>query len=274
MFDALFIDSFSIEPRIEEVRSTTHWANNSVRGQGETDIDLVTQGYGLELSWIRRIEEQWALMVRAAGTKHSVANADVVSSQTLATNEQLLTSTDGDTDAASSYEVSIGGKTRWFGKHGHYATAHVGARRSSADVLSSGEESLVGGPLSGVSFSVDDSTSDRFLGFASEHQVGSWVFGASLEFFQRRFDGSYRGYELDDIRTTELRTDGHGHTLMLAATYTISASWDVSGQYSDLTARGDTHDAQAQSGDQSFTETLSDIQFRSETFRLATRYVF
>ena len=296
MFTGIFIDSFAISPYVERAESKLIWsiANSSSPFASPNILSELTyenikqEGSGLQLSYLKVVDDVWAFKVEGDYSSSSIKSGDSQDSDYLFDDRQGEFSrsyADIEDDGAERRSLELGVKTRWFksDSEGHYVSVMLGYQQQSIDItVTNGEqiipEELNGEIIEGLNTTYNSEFSSKFLAVSTEHAFAWGVIGLRYE----KHDVDFTAEADWNLRTDfqhpvsfEHEGDGEGRVLTLGYVYKFDFNLDV---FFDITHREyeiiDGDDVTFFSDGGVGHTRLNRLVYKSNNARLGIRVVF
>ncbi len=294
MFTGLFIDAFVLSPYIELSKSELVWSIAAGPSAAYTPnilseltySELKSEGFGLQFSYLKKLNDNWAFYIEGDYSDSSITSGESQDSDYQSDNR-------GDEFSRSYAEIkddlikkemfSVGIKTRWFDKQGHYLTFLFGHQQHNVDItVTNGVQAIPvemnGTPLVGLNSTYDSEFSSWYYGLSTEHVFKWGTIGLRYEIhdidFIAQADWNLRP-DFQHPKSFEHTGKGDGNTLVLGYTYTFNLSWDA---YFNVIHReyeiNDGYDQTFFSDGGSYITTLNKLEYKIESYQLGFRYIF
>jgi len=294
MFDGLYTDAFSVAPYIDRSTSDLVWnigagasANNTPNILSELTYEkLKSSGWGINLGYLKKLNNQWAFNIEADIATSKIKNGDVQDSDYEGNNrtEEFSRSyADAEGDGINRKSLALGFKYRWFSTKGHYAGILLGKQDYNFDILMVNGVQIIPDEYSGMSIpnlnSTYESTFDStFLSLSSEHVFEWGTVGVRYEYHLAEFDAKANRNLREEFAhpvSFAHTAEGDGATLTIGSTYTLDRSWDV---FATWTQRQfdfeDGYDHTFFADGESVVLRLNEVEYKAEVLQGGVRYIF
>lgn len=291
MFDGLYTDGLVVTPYIDHAKTNLEWSisagpstqySPNILSELSFD-DMKTKGWGLSLSYLKKLNNKWAFNIEADLLKSKISSGDVQDSDYAEDNRQAEFSrsySDAKGDGADRRTISTGFKYRWFGNKGHYASVLIGKQIYDFDIRMRNGTQVIPAtfPIPGLSSTYETETDSIFIALGSEHVFDWGTVGLRLE----RHDVSYDAKANWNLREDLAHPVSFAHTaegtadvIVLGYSYTINKSWDVFANLSRRTmSLNDGYDHVFANDGRSTVVRLNNVDMTTSAVNAGVRYLF
>jgi Protochlamydia outer membrane protein len=294
MFSAAFIDTVIINPYSIYEQSELVWNIASSPDENTTPnilselsyTDLISVGGGLQVEIIHKLNENWALLVRANANKTWLQSGEFQDSDYFFDNRQGEFSRsygDTDDDGGKQWSFALGLKTRWANQPGHYVSILTGYSEQSLDLLMTHGVQHIPAQYRGERFDDLSSTYDTeykywFIEADTEHVFPWGILGMQYQYLDVDMSSEANWNLRDDFahpRSYTHKGDGDGYTITLGYTLPITNALDISlsYQYRKIKIK-DGYDRTFFSDGGSSATRLNESTFKSNVLKFELNIIF
>jgi len=294
MFTGVFVDSFIITPYVEQEKAEYVW--NISAGPYETATpnvlseltfsDINSRGYGIQLALNKMLSDSWSFYLEGSYTDNSIKDGSAQDSDYLGdsrTEEFSRSYAEISGDDDTKHSLTMGLRTRWFGKPNHYLTLLFGHQSQKNNLRFTNGIQIIPEDQEGISLENLDSTynsefSSWKAGIASEHVFSFGTVGIRYESLDVEFDAEADWNLRDDLAhpVSFIHTgEGTGATWTIGYSKKLNRLWDVFLNYFHSSYDvEDGYDHTFSAEGEGYVTTLNEVSFESKSLQIGFRYIF
>lgn len=291
MFDGLYTDGFVVTPYLDYAKTNLEWSisagpstqySPNVLSELSFD-DMKTKGWGLNLSYLKKLNNKWAFNIETDLLRSKISTGDVRDSDYAEDNRQGEFSrsySDAKGDGTDRKTLAAGFKYRWFGNKGHYASILFGKQNYAFDIQMHNGTQVIPEtfPIPGLSSTYETETDSIFVAIASEHVFNWGTLGLRFERHDASYDAKANWNLRDDLAhpvSFAHSAEGNADVVIMGYSYTINKSWDV---FVNLSRRNtsltDGYDHVFASDGRSTVVRLNNVDMTTNAADAGVRYLF